>query len=287
MSDEIILYHIRSCCCFDDDPGNWDLGVVVGMDYRAGMGNTGWSYCSRHLGEIQNTIDQKSGNGYFLPSRSMGIYGNSGGKNRGKKYVKLKGGEVATPKNEANANDFMAWYSRAVDELRKSLYEDCRDDDLMTETALHIYDCIALKGLNVDNYRGYYLRAYHTARMAQRKKNARMGRRMVSLDESRPGTNKRETAGEGTNVDSDRKDWEVEREKLETEIREYVQTKYDDTAVSLFEIYTALYPNISYKRLAVLLGWPIHRIWPVIGAIRKDVAERFGEEYGRVRMNCE
>lgn len=208
----------------------------------------------------------------------MATYGNSGGRNRGKNYIKLTGSETATPESEARARDFMAWYGANMDGLRRSLYNGFYDADLMSETALHIYNCIALKGLRVDNYRGYYLRAYHTTRMAALKRDSENQERTVRIDY---GTDRNPARVEAEIVphpaDGDRKAYEVAAARLENEILEYVRAKYDAAAVALFEIYVALRPDISYKRLSELLGWPLCKIWPVMGAIRKDVAAHFGE----------
>jgi hypothetical protein len=50
--------------------------------------------------------------------------------------------------------------------------------------------------------------------------------------------------------------------------------------VSLFEIYVGLSPDISYKRMSIILGIPATRIWPVIGRIKKDLVKRFDGRRG-------
>lgn len=214
----------------------------------------------------------------------MATYGNSGGRNRGKRYIKLTGGETATPENETRAHDFMAWYGANICDLRRGLYNGFCDADLMSETALHIYDCIAFKGLRIDNYRSYYLRAYHTNRIAAIKRDGENLSRTIRIDNGGLGgnPNRIEARVVPRFPDGDRKAYEVAAARLETEILEYVRGKYDAAAVALFEIYVALRPDISYKRLSELLGWPLCKIWPIMGAIRKDVAARFGERHRRL-----
>lgn len=194
-------------------------------------------------------------------------YGNSGGRNRGKKYIKLKGNEIAAPENEARALEFMNWYGANFEALRdKLLYDQFYDDEVATDTALYLYDCIAYKGLHIQNNKWYYLRAYHTALLAKRKQPARD----VSID------------AEATTLqlpapDFDYSTYERALDALQTEILDYVRANYDQVSVSLFEIYITLQPEMSYKKLARMLGFPAQKIWPVLGAIRKDVANRFSD----------
>lgn len=197
-------------------------------------------------------------------------YGNSGGRNKGKKYVKLRGNEIATPENEARAVDFMQWYGAHFDVLRsKLLYDQYYDDQVATDTAIHLYECIAFKGLKVDNYKWYYLRAYHTALLTSKKKDGDQRAGFVSIDE--PGA-------QLVAPTFDYAAYELELDMVQTEILNYVRATYDQVSVSLFEIYVTLQPEMSYKKLARMLGYPANKIWPVIGSIRKDVALRFADK---------
>ncbi len=203
----------------------------------------------------------------------MATYGNSGGRNRGKKYIKLTGNEVATPENEARAREFMRWYGEHVERLRESLYRGYLDEDVMAGTALNIYEGIALKGMRIDRYWGYYLRAYHTNLMAAKRRAQREEARWVRLSDPAVCAARMEAEVAMSNT-GEAGAAGARRE----EILEYVRTNYEEWAVALFEIYVGLWPDISYKRLARLLGWPLHRIWPALGAIRRGIAARFGQE---------
>jgi hypothetical protein len=73
-------------------------------------------------------------------------------------------------------------------------------------------------------------------------------------------------------------DYEAQEQVVDTiekEITEYVRTNYDPAACSLFEIYIALRPETSYKKLAKMLGFPVQWVWPVIGAIKKDLIANY------------
>lgn len=200
----------------------------------------------------------------------MAKYGNSGGRNKGKKYKKLHGFEQATPETEARAREFMQWYGDNFDALRdKLIYDHLYDDEIATDTALYLYDCIALKGFVIKDYKFYYLRAYHTARLAALKKRTPE----VSIDDE-------ERIIQLSAPDFNYEKYEAVVDQLNTEILEYVRANYDAVAVSLFEIYIGLQPDISYKRLAVMLDIPVTKIWTSIGAIRKGVAAEFGARKG-------
>lgn len=201
-------------------------------------------------------------------------YGNSGGRNKGKKYVKLNGNEIATEENEARAVDFMQWFGANFDVLRcKLLYGQYWDDQVATDTALYLYECIAFKGLRIDNYKWYYLRAYHTALLTSKKKDGDQRAAYVSIDEPEYGVTLAAPS-------FDYVTYEKELDAIQTEILDYVRSAYDQVSVSLFEIYVTLQPEMSYKKLARMLGYPANKIWPVIGSIRKDVAVRFADRRG-------
>lgn len=219
----------------------------------------------------------------------MGTYGNSGGRNKGKHYVKLKGDEAPTPENEARAREFLEWYAGTEEELKRTLFPGFREEELMVETAIGIYDAIALKGRRIDNYRGYYLRAYHTARLAAKKKAGEEEARRVGIEElrRRPGRTEGAFEMQTEGVDESGEEAPGRRGDLKEEVMEFVRGRYDEGAVALFEIYVALWPEISYKRLAEMLGWPLHRIWPILGRIRREVALRFKGRYEKFRTDGE
>lgn len=192
--------------------------------------------------------------------------------NKGKKYVKLRGGEVATPENEARAREFLEWYGANAEIIsNKLIYEHLYDDEIATDTMLNVYDCIAYKGLEVRDYKFYFLRAYHTNYVATKK---RKGVPPVSIDT--PMYEDGERLGDTIAApDFDYEAYEETIDTIERTIIEYVRANYSPTECSIFEIYIALYPDISYKKMAKMLGFPVHNIWPVIGTIKKDLVTRF------------
>lgn len=186
----------------------------------------------------------------------------SKGTNTGKKYIKLQGYERPTPENEARAREYMNWYAANMKKLEYYVQGSggVFDEDIFNDTFLRVYDAIALKGLHIKDYTGCFIRSYRNTYINSKKVD-----RTADLDVDIPDTS----------FNSDL--YENVIETLNNEVMNYVQDNYNDLSVSLFEIYIGLAPDISYKRLADMLGYPEGKIWPVIGKIKKDVIKHFAD----------
>lgn len=214
----------------------------------------------------------------------MAKYGNSGGKNKGKKYTKLTGLEVPTIPNERRARNFMAWYGAHFAELKTALYFKGRvfDDQIATDTALLIYDAIALKGYRIASYADYFFRAYHTNSMKSQVNDVKEAQEVYTLDGRQRGlANHAGVDGALKLIDIlpapefNYALYEEVVDALNTEVLDYVRANYSDFDTCIFEIYLGLLPDTSYKKLSALLDIPITKIWTAIGAIKKDVQIRF------------
>lgn len=166
----------------------------------------------------------------------------------------------ASPENEAKANAFMDWYAANMDKLR--YYVQDYDEDIFTDAFLRAYDAIARRGTSVKDKVGYFLRTYRATFLDSKK------RPIVSKMDERVVANL-----PASEFDSDT--YEEAVEMINAEVLEYVRESYDEVAVSLFEIYVGLSPDISYKRMSNILGIPATKIWPIIGQIKKDLVKRF------------
>lgn len=207
----------------------------------------------------------------------MARYGNSDGNNKGKKYKKLQGWETATPENEARARAFMAWYGANFDTLRKKLIYKGRgfNDEVATDTALLIYDAISLKGVRVKHFAMYFFRAYHTNAMKLGRDNMAEEDNLFRLDAIKDMEEDKDIRGELMACDFNYEDYEARVDLIDSEILDYVRAVYPPFECSIFEIYIGLLPEISYRKLAEMLGVQYTFIWTAIGAIRKDCAKRF------------
>lgn len=204
----------------------------------------------------------------------MARLGNSGGKNKGKKYKKLTGLEMATPESEAKARDFMEWYGANFEDLKRELYYKGRtfDDEVATDTALLIYDAIALKGAKVESYKHYFFRAYHTNAIKSARDTVTHLANHVELDG---------VVLAASSVDLDT--YEREVDIFSAEVLEYVREWFSPFDCSIFEIYIGLHPETSYNKLSALLGIPRFTIYTTIGAIRKELAAEFAQKRDYLR----
>lgn len=172
----------------------------------------------------------------------------------------------ASPENEAKARAFMSWYGDNMDKLRYYVQGSGLeyDEDLFTDAFLRAYDAIARRGTSVKDNVGYFLQTYR-ATFLDSKKTPIVGKVDERVVANLPAS------------DFDSDTYEEVVETINTEVLEYVRESYDEVAVSLFEIYVGLSPDISYKRMSNILGIPATKIWPVIGQIKKDLVKRFDD----------
>ncbi|MCC8089123.1 MAG: hypothetical protein LIO79_07660 [Rikenellaceae bacterium] len=172
----------------------------------------------------------------------------------------------ASPENEAKARAFMSWYAANMDRLRHYVRGSGLeyDEDLFTDAFLRAYDAIGRRGTSVKDNVGYFLQTYR-ATFLDSKKTPIVGKVDERVVANLPAS------------DFDSDTYEEVVETINTEVLEYVRESYDEVAVSLFEIYVGLSPDISYKRMSNILGIPATKIWPVIGQIKKDLVKRFDD----------
>lgn len=192
---------------------------------------------------------------------------------KGSKYVKLKGFEVATPENKKRADAFMRWFGYNSEWLSRvlNLKDQPYNYDIAVDTALKIYDDIALKGRELHSNKKYFFRAYRTNYLAAKIKNDKDVRAFTSIENQHLAAN---------NFDPHENERAIDN--LKCEILEYVRANFDEVSVALFEIYVGLQPETSYDKMSALLGVPHHTINTSLGNIRKSVQTRFGSDFNNL-----
>lgn len=194
--------------------------------------------------------------------------------NTGKKYVKLKGHEKPTKESSAEADRFMNWYGYNFEQLSK-FYGPVFNDEVATDTALRIHEDISLRGRRIEGkYRHYYVRAYNVNLIAWRKKETARAARTAELDApiGEDMTLADILPCKGT---EDTLLYEIAVNTLRQEVLEFVDAFHSPYAASLFEIYVELSPDISYRRLADMLGLPRAEVGGAIYEVKRDVIEWF------------
>lgn len=203
--------------------------------------------------------------------------GNSGANNKGKKYLKIKEGAVATPENEAKAERFALWFGQWYTRLQMELKrKDTYDEDMMNDTFIRIYDKIRFGGIDILDYKAYFHRAFFTNFM----------QRVISESQGS------EVALSGYDMADDTDtDEELIRYKLslENDIFDYIYNKYPVHQFELFKMYVRLKPAINYTELAKITEVSVSTISDVISKIRRDVCRQhdFRERRSYTLRSCE
>ena len=189
-----------------------------------------------------------------------------------RKYIKLRGDEVPTPDNEKRAREFMTWYAANMSKLR--YYAQGAgypiDDDLFSDTMLRVYDAIALKGVEIKDYTGYFLQSYRGVFINNEKRKSNGTVLSVPLLLEKPAEHDTPAPEFAS------REYEEAVDAINNEVMEYVRETYDEMSISLFEMYVGLAPDVSYKKLAEMLGLPFAKVWTSIGSVKKSVVLHFG-----------
>lgn len=189
--------------------------------------------------------------------------GNSGSNNKGKKYIKIKPGAVATPENQIKADLFKTWFGQWYTRLQiELLRKDTYDEDILNDTFMRIFDKIRFGGLEIKDYKAYFHRAFFTNFM-QKVINNNQGT-TTSLEYNHD------------QVDDSESDEEIIQIKtaLEHDIFEYVLQRYPIREFELFKMYVRLKPAINYEELSGITALSVSRISEIISKIRRDIQRK-------------
>lgn len=212
----------------------------------------------------------------------MAKYGNSRGNNKGKKYIKLKGGEVATPEAQIAADEFLTWFGRMHGYIKEHLISEPKmDDDVYHDAALYIYDAIRLKNLVIrGRKRAYYLRVYHTALLKELQNRKKAQTTTLSLSVLMSVNTEDEGRAELVKLaanDYDPAHYEGAVDTLRGEMLDFVRRHYPADSASIFEIYMELQPRITYKSMAEMLGIPQNKVWATVRDIKAELKYWYAE----------
>lgn len=188
--------------------------------------------------------------------------GNSGANNKGKKYIKIKPGTIATPENQAKADIFKEWFGTLYSRLQTELInKDTYNEDVLNDTFLKIYDKIRFGGLEILNYKAYFHRAFFTNFM------------QINIRESQGITTPLDNHDQ---IDDSENDEELIKNKweLESDIFDFVYSKYPIHEFELFKMYVRLKPAINYADLSVITSLSQSRISEIISKIRRDICKQ-------------
>lgn len=89
--------------------------------------------------------------------------GNTNGNNKGKKYLKIKGGEIVSPENQTKYDSFSSWVNLNYLKIKKKVSSSSGyNTDIFNDTFVHIGNKILYGGLDISDYQSYFSRSYFT-----------------------------------------------------------------------------------------------------------------------------
>lgn len=185
--------------------------------------------------------------------------GNTAGKNKGKKYLKITGNEVVTAENQGKADHFKYWFGEKYMQLKRELTQkNTVDDDVMNETFIRIHDKILYGGLVIKDYKAYFHRAFFTNYM------------QLVIEVSKGFLSSIDGYDTADDSDSDLA-MIATKVRLENDVFDYVSEKYSSRDFELFKMYVSLKPSINYAQMSEMTGLSQSRISESVSKIRKDV----------------
>jgi len=187
--------------------------------------------------------------------------GNTGGKNKGKKYLKITGNEIVTEENRQKANSFAIWFGNHYERLQRELIaKNTIDEDQMNETYLKIFEKILYGGLEILDYKSYFHRAFFTNYIQSSVKKNRIERAFLTEDHAV--------------VIIDESDEEAERNALKDElykdVLQYVRNKTDEAVYNLFINYVTIGKN-RYEHVAAEMNLPVDKVADTLVSLKQSI----------------
>jgi len=190
------------------------------------------------------------------------ILGNSFGKNKGKKYfIRERDMDSIDCLYAEIAEDFSRWFEHdhnsVVLQLKgKRVY----DTDIFNDTYLKIYETILFAGLEVKDYKSYFIRSYFTNCINSSMKENRYCDLLPNYDHS--------DADASELLELDRL-----QKKLENDILNYVYLSYTLREFELFKMYVSLKPAVNYASLSEITQVKAYSIQRIVSKIKKDLQD--------------
>ncbi|MFV0331847.1 MAG: hypothetical protein ACK5M3_09265 [Dysgonomonas sp.] len=187
--------------------------------------------------------------------------GNTGGNNKGKKYLIIKGDEPITQENQEKADAFNFWFEKVYSSLKRQIssQDQSCDDEVFHETYLRIVNKILHGGLEIKDYASYFHRSYFTNKI------------QIAIKENRFV------------------DFDLERVQRIDESEENIEImkKQDDTIQAIKDFVKEHYPNdydlfisnmidrITYPDLSVQTGLKEYVVQRKVSAIKNALRNEF------------
>lgn len=200
--------------------------------------------------------------------------GNTGGKNKGKKYLKITGNEEITAENQAKANRFKEWFGNNYKRLQVELVaKRTYNEDILNDTFLRIHEKILYGGIDIVDYKSYFHRAFFTNYVQDSMKATKIEHMIVS-DEYAIDT-----------LDETLDEIAEQQRKLQLykDVLQFVQNQFNEADYSLFRTYVKL-GNRKYEVVADATNTPYEDTMNTISKIKKRIRQNKTFMYARQSM---
>ncbi|MEN9917991.1 MAG: hypothetical protein RL662_427 [Bacteroidota bacterium] len=187
--------------------------------------------------------------------------GNTGGKNKGKKYLKITGNETITAQNSAMANAFAQWFGDNHRKLKTELiHKGTHNDDIVSETFLRIHDKILYGGLDVLEYKAYFHRAYFTNYIQDCMKQSKQAQLFVND----------EMATQSIDNYLEMTEAVLQQQQLIADTIRFIKQRFAPDAYNMFVVYLES-DTKQYCSVAEKLGLATEDVSQTIGRIKRIV----------------
>lgn len=186
--------------------------------------------------------------------------GNSFGNNKGKKYFIRGKHDVNNDIVYADkAERFNKWFAGHYYEIYRFMCDkNIMNEDAMNDTYVRMYEIILYSGLEVKDYKSYFIRSFYTNHINDSMKQNRYCELNPNFDRA--------------DMDTEHYlELEKKQKKLEDDIFGYIYNSYNIHEFELFKMYVTLKPAINYNSLADITNLKAHEIQRTISKIKKDL----------------
>lgn len=187
--------------------------------------------------------------------------GNSGGNNKGKKYLDRNNLDYSrlTAKDYIRLDDFNTWYTDNIDEIEQSLKDKgCFIPDVVNDTYVKICEKILFDDPIIKDYKSYFCRAEYTNRVQYHIQQSR-----YTLPEEQMLS---------VHIHTVQNNWDnnENNQELLNKIFQFVQDNHSDRDYYLFFRYMNL-EDRNYNNLSELTGLKTHILQRVIHNIKRNI----------------
>lgn len=187
--------------------------------------------------------------------------GNKGGKNKGKKYLKITGNETITPENRAKSEKYKEWFGKNYQHLQFELAaKRTYDEDILNDTFIRIFEKILYGGLDIADNKAYFHRAFFTNYVQESINKTKIAHLTVSEDYA---TYFIEDSFE------DREEVQLKNQNYENML-ESVKDKFGESGYNLFTTYLQL-GEYKYKLLSETTNTPQREVKQRMSKIKRHI----------------